>query len=339
LNNSIINTVYSSIEKFDLDLKGLNVLTEAATGNYSVTSIIAAIAGANVFAYSEESRYGTFEEVKKQTYFLAERCNVQERVEVLDSLEKVDLSSVNILTNTGFLRPVTAALISQLSSGCVIPYMFEPWEFRKDDIDLESCRKKGIKVYGTNEDDERLKTFQYIGYTVLYFLLKKKLTPFSAKILVIGNDKFIKPIVEVLSNNQYSFDIVKEYSKKTETGKYNAIIIAERQRENCIIGPGEDCFIDSKQISEEIFVFHVTGRVDFTGLKADCIPKYPVPFGYMSFNTDFIDSRAVIDLNTAGLKVGEGMLQALKKGLTKRDSKEFIEQNYPALAFDDPDLW
>ncbi len=339
MNNSIINTVYSSIEKFDLDLKGLNVLTEAATGNYSVTSIIAAIAGANVFAYSEESRYGTFEEVKKQTYFLAERCNVQERVEVLDSLEKVDLSSVNILTNTGFLRPVTAALISQLSSGCVIPYMFEPWEFRKDDIDLESCRKKGIKVYGTNEDDERLKTFQYIGYTVLYFLLKKKLTPFSAKILVIGNDKFIKPIVEVLSNNQYSFDIVKEYSKKTETGKYNAIIIAERQRENCIIGPGEDCFIDSKQISEEIFVFHVTGRVDFTGLKADCIPKYPVPFGYMSFNTDFIDSRAVIDLNTAGLKVGEGMLQALKKGLTKRDSKEFIEQNYPALAFDDPDLW
>ncbi|MFP4447199.1 MAG: hypothetical protein ACLFPH_00540 [Bacteroidales bacterium] len=339
MRNSSINKIYRAVEKFNLDLSGLNVLTEAATGSYSVTPVIAAIAGAHVYAYSKDSHYGTFKEVEKQTYSLAEKCNVEKRVEVIDSLGRVDLSSVNILTNTGFLRPVTTALISQLSSGCVIPYMFEPWEFRKADIDLEACRKKGIKVYGTNEEDERLKTFQYIGYTVLYFLLKKKLTPFSAKILVIGNDKFINPIAEVLSNNQYSFDLVEEYSKKPEPGRYNTIIIAERQREKCIIGPGEDCFMNSKHIHEDMFVFHIAGRVDFNDLKADYIPKEPAPFGYMSFNTDFIDSGAVIDLHTAGLKVGEGMLQALKKGLTKRKAKEFIENNYPALAFDDPGLW
>ena len=59
----------------------------------------------------------------------------------------------------------------------------------------------------------------------------------------------------------------------------------------------------------------------------------------MSFTTDFIDNTAIIDLHTAGLKVAEGMLKANNLKLKPHDYKKYLEENYPALAFDDHKYW
>ena len=59
----------------------------------------------------------------------------------------------------------------------------------------------------------------------------------------------------------------------------------------------------------------------------------------MSIRADFIDPQAVFDLHTAGLKVAEGMLKANEMGLKGKDYKEFMEKNYPALAFEEPRWW
>lgn len=50
--------VDETINKLDLRLKNFTVLTEAATGFYSLTPIIAAKAGANVIAVAKTSRFG-----------------------------------------------------------------------------------------------------------------------------------------------------------------------------------------------------------------------------------------------------------------------------------------
>jgi hypothetical protein len=51
------------VKALNLDLKGKVVLTEAASGAYVVTPIVAAIAGAKVYAYCKDTAYGTVEEI------------------------------------------------------------------------------------------------------------------------------------------------------------------------------------------------------------------------------------------------------------------------------------
>ena len=55
----------------------------------------------------------------------------------------------------------------------------------------------------------------------------------------------------------------------------------------------------------------------------------------MSFTTDFIDPKAIVDLHTAGFLVGEGMVKAHKLGLKNGKYDSFVQSNYPALAFKD----
>lgn len=335
----MIKKITNSIGKFNLNLIDKTVLTEATTGNYVVTAIIAAIAGAEVIALTKNSSYGSIDDVKMQTSDLAKRFNVEKNIQIISSYNEVDLSDVDILTNTGFNRPITKEIIDRLSSKCVIPLMWEPWEYREDDLDLEACFEKGIKVYGTNESDPRLKTMDYIGYIALYFLLDQKLSPFSAKILNIGCEKYVNPISKILKQNNYNFQTIIDYKKASfEIYEYNAIIIAENSNDIKIIG-SETCFINSKEILEDTVVIHIAGNVDFSNGKYIKIPEKPAPFGHMSFTTDFIDNKAVIDLHTAGLKVAEGMLKANKTNLKGFEYKSYMESNYPTLAFENKKYW
>ena len=72
--------ILQAIDKFNLNLNGKVVLTEAATGNYVVTPVIAAKAGAKVYAFTKNSKYGTVEDVKSQTLSLAEELHVEQKL-------------------------------------------------------------------------------------------------------------------------------------------------------------------------------------------------------------------------------------------------------------------
>lgn len=337
----LIKGIRDSIKKFMLNLSDKIVLTEAATGNYAVTSVISAIAGAQkVFALSRDSRYGSVEEVIKQTYELADEFHVKDKINIVTTIDMVPLDRIDILTNTGFLRPIDRNLISKLSSKCVIPLMYEPWEFRQGEIDLEACHEKGIKVYGTNESDERLKTFEYIGFGVLYFLLEEGITPFNSRILLIGCKKFVYPVLKILLQNQYKVEPVTEYETSIErVSQYSAIVILEHERDILVVGERNKAYITKEDIGEDTLVIHVSGNVDFKDADFKYVPEEIKPFGYMSIRADFIDPQAVIDLHTAGLKVAEGMLKANELGLKGEDYKKFMEENYPALAFEDSRFW
>ena len=61
-----------SIQKMKLDLRGMTVLTEAASGYFIVTPLIAALAGAQkVYAVVKDTGYGTVAELEA---YLWERC-------------------------------------------------------------------------------------------------------------------------------------------------------------------------------------------------------------------------------------------------------------------------
>jgi len=340
-NKKLVKYIKNSIKKFSLDLSDRIVLTEAATGNYVVTPIIAAAANAKiVYAFTKNSEYGSIDEVKKQTYSLAKELSVENKIMVVDRLDTIPFEDIHILTNTGFLRPINSDIISKLSQNCVIPLMYEPWEFRPGEIDLEACYRKGIKVYGTNENDERLKLFDYLGLNVIYILLGEGIFPIDHKIILIGCEKFVYPVFNILSQCGYKVDFITKYENSHfALQDYDAIIILEHIRNILIIGEKNKAFIDKNQISEDTIVIHISGNVDFNNVNFKYIPETIKPFSYMSIRADYLSPKAVIDLHTAGLKVAEGMLKANEMGLKGEDYKRFMEKNYPALSFEDPKLW
>lgn len=336
----LANKIKHSIDKFGLNLKNKIVLTEAATGNYVVTPVIATLSGAKkVYALTAESKYGTVKEVEQETFKLSKIFgnDIANKIEVITSLDNIDLSSIDILTNTGFLRPINKSIINQLSSTCVIPLMWETWEFRDTDLDLDACNKKNIKIYGTNEDDERLRTKEYIGYMALKFLLNLNHTPLSSNILVLGCDYFNIYIEKILNQNRFKYKIINTYENKIDISEYNAIILVEHHKKNLLIG--ENGFIDIRDIPQNVDVIHICGNVDLLKAKFNYIPNRPAKFGYMSFTADYMGSQVVIDLHTAGLKVAEGMIKANSMKLPKDEYKKFMEKNYPAMAFDNERYW
>lgn len=332
--------IKDSFNKFQIDLQGKTVLTEAATGNYVCTPILAAMAGAGVYAIAKDSKYGSVYQAQNAVLLLAKELNIEDKITIIQSMDGIDLGNIDVVTNTGFVRPIDKLMIDKLKPDCVIPLMWEPWEFRSDELDLESAIRKGIKVYGTNESDNRLQTMHYIGLTVLYFLLKEKRSPLSSKILLIGCKKFNQAIEGELNKLNYSVScfLTTEYNA-TDIREYDTIIVAEHINPKLIIGDLGGALIRSSSLTREQLVIHISGNVDFTAIICKHYPDDPAPFGFMSYTTDYIDSVAVFDLHAAGLKVAEGIMKVKLKNLQGIDFKTFMETNYPALAFNNEKYW
>lgn len=336
--NDIIKRIYASYKKFKPVLTEKTVLTEAASGNYIVTPLLAGLAGAQVLAYGKDTKYGTTEECFHNINKYAELLGINNKISFLTELNKSDLVRVDILTNTGMLRPIDKTMISMLKNNCVIPLMWEPWEFRETELDIEACHQKGIKVYGTNESHSRLKTLSYLGYTALYLLLKKKLTPMSAKVLLIGSDAFSESISRILKKNNYRFTRISvEEKSNISIGNYNCIIIAEHSNSKKIIGING--LFNWEQISGSQYIVHFAGSIDMPSEKMNLYPENIAPFGYMSITTDYIDPTAVFDLHCAGLKVAEGMLKANDLGLKGQEYKNLIENSFYGKAFANERYW
>ena len=79
LPEHLIALMRDATRRCELDLSGTTVLTEGASGAYSVTPVLAALGGAKrVFALAGDSRFGTVDEVARGIVALARMANVSE---------------------------------------------------------------------------------------------------------------------------------------------------------------------------------------------------------------------------------------------------------------------
>lgn len=163
--DEMLDSIHRRIAALELDLSGMTVITEAATGYYASTAVIAAMAGAaHVHAVGRDTRrYGSFEDAGSAVLSLADAAGVARRITVSRRAEPEMLTECDILTNSGHLRPITADMIAQLPDRAVIALMFETWEFRGTDLDLDACRDRGIRIAGVNERHPAVGVFPYLG--------------------------------------------------------------------------------------------------------------------------------------------------------------------------------
>src|SRR5208283_1396101 len=159
----IVSKAVQMVENLSLNLRGYRVLTEAATGYYAVTPVLAALAGAEVLALARDSRYGSGTQAGFEVDRLARAAGLSNRIRVTDRITDQDIAGADLVTNCGHLRPLDRGFVEKMGVASVIALMYEAWEFRARDVDLLACRERGVRVVGTNERHSRLRVFDYLG--------------------------------------------------------------------------------------------------------------------------------------------------------------------------------
>lgn len=332
--------VRQAIKTFSLDLHGLVVLTEAASGLYALTPLIAACAGADrVLALTRDSRFGSATAMRDMTMALARRWAIADRVKVLLSRDDEQISTADIVTNLGFVRPLDMALLTRLKPTVAIPLMWETWEFRPADLDLEACRRLGIPVLGTNEHVPELQTIGYIGHLSLKLLFDLDIEIFRSRIVVIGSGEFASVAVTALEGaGAFVVQLVPtsvgrlEYAEAREVLRdLDAVVIVEHHSRTQLIGQGSSVTATNlAEWSPGVVVAHICGAVDREDLRESRIQHAPAEIasaGHMSVATDYVGPRPLIELHTAGLRVGEALARARLHGLTAREAEDEVLQS------------
>lgn len=336
--------IESAISDFSLDLKGISVLTEAASGPFVVTPLIAALSNAKqVIACTKDSDYGLANEVKKYTEDWARKLGVADCINVTSQPAYTYAYSVDLVTNLGFVRPINERFVSLLPTNAASALMWETWELRNEDIDLVACQKRGIPVLGTCETHPRLQIFRYVGLVVLKLLLEANIEVFKSKVLLIGSGQLGLETKHVLQSNGCNLihlDPCENWDNNDQNiARYikeiDAVVLVEHKARFSLLG-GEmglplEWFEDNGAV-----IVHLCGSIDYGGLEKRSINKIPVRKikpGYMTVTTDYVGPKPVIDLHTAGLKTGEALVKGMQLFGKCDKAVHFALSNSPAMDF------
>lgn len=290
-----------------LDLSELTVLTEAATGAYAVTAVLAAMAGArHVYAFTRTTRHGTSAEAREQTLKLADSVGVANRIDVLEQITPDILHQTDIVTNSGHLRPLTAALIDELPTEAVIALMFEAWEFRPKDLDMQACLQRGIPIVGVNERHPSVDVFSFLGPLCVKQLHDCGLSVYKNRIAVLCDNEFIGSLRSGLASSGASVEVFDDV-QAVYRDQWDAIIVALR--------PAAEPRIDSPEAAHlaacapaGAIVVQFWGDMDRTALSANGLgvwPTAPPGLGHMGILLSEIGPEPIVRLQAGGLRAAE----------------------------------
>jgi len=337
----VFRLIDEAIARLDLNLSGLRVLTEAASGAYVVTPLIAARAGAErVYAVARSSLYGAAGDVIAYGREWAGAFGVGARIQFVTGAPAEYAPGVDIVTNLGFVRPIDRELVSRLPRHAVVSLMWEPWEFRDADIDAAACMEFGIPVIGTNESDERLRIFNYVGLLAVKLLLEAAVECARSRIVVVGSDPFGGATAKALAELGAAVTRVALCENLDVTvgplvERADAVVLVEHKDRRQLVGEQEGIRPQRFSVSG-CSLIHIAGTVDDDALARAQVVKHPsrrvVP-GHMAVGTDYVGPRPVIDLHTAGLKVGTDAVRSRLAGASENDAIAVAEASGLGVRF------
>lgn len=328
----LIDKLFKRVKALDLNLKGKIVLTEAASGAYVVTPLLAAIAGAKVYAFTRTTRYGTVEEIFSNTKKLIKECpDWHPDITLIDEITPEIISQADIITNSGHLRPLTEEKLRYAKDSVVIPTMYEAWEWRDADMDINYIRQRGFKVGATNERHPDVDVFNYLGDMAIKQIFDAGLCPYKNKFVLICNNDFGPFIAKVVAKlcdglavidknenkDKYNFDNV------TWIGNFPEVKIpAEYKDAEAVIFTaypftdnwmGDDTPVSIEQIKSEFkdpFILRYCGDIDEDVMSKAGIKYYPahVHSGHMGVLPSAVGYDPIIRLQAGGLKAAEALL-------------------------------
>lgn len=296
-----------AIAATNLNLSGLNILTEAATGAYAITPIIAAMANAaRVYAFAKPTRYGSVEEVASRISQLASFVGVSDRVTVIETIDPQLLPTIDIVTNSGHLRPLTADLINRLPDRAVIALMFEAWEFRPSDLDLGACVRRGIPVVGVNERHPAVDVFSYLGPLCVKQLHDCGLAVYGNRVALLCDNDFANSIFRALSGLGARVELFASVDNVFRD-EWDAIVVALQPSSEPRISQAE-----ARRLADVsppgVAITQFWGDIDRTALRACGMavwPKVEPARGHMGALLSAVGPEPIVRLQTGGLRAAE----------------------------------
>jgi hypothetical protein len=236
----LVRLMNAAVESCALDLAELTVLTEAASGAYLVTPVLAALAGARVLALACANPYATAEEIRDRTMELAGLAGVSDRIRLIYDKSPGFVGAADIVTNSGQVRPIDAAMISHMKPSAVIPLMYESWEFRASDVDLQACRARGIAVAGTNERHPDVGMFSYLGTMAVKQLHDAGIAVYGSRVVLLCDNPFGPFIVSSLRNAGAEVIDSSRLTADLLTAPCDAVLLALHPKPDAAAeGPGQ----------------------------------------------------------------------------------------------------
>lgn len=318
-----------SVERCKLDLRGLVVLTEAATGAYAVTPVLCAMAGARkVAAVTAPSRFGSVTEVSTQTMELAELARVGSVIEIVTEKSKERVEQADIITNSGHVRPIDARMISWLKPTAVISLMYEAWELRPMDVDLAACRERKILVGGVNERHPAVDVFSYLGMMASKLLMDAGVAVRLSRILLVCDCPFRESLQSGLASAGAAVDTVEDLSSLSGLkGFYDAILVALRPQSKLEVP--RDGYDALKARWPGVVVAQFIGDIDrdaFAAAGVHVWPSHSPPSGHMGILPSDIGPEPIVRLQAGGLKAAQVMAQ--RSSCSDRDALTFVDPLY-----------
>lgn len=325
----LVMLMQGAIQRCELDLRGRIVLTEAATGAYVVTPVLAAMAGAQkVFAITRPSRYGTVEQVRGQTQQLAKLAGVSGCIEVITEKSRDIVAQADIITNSGHVRPIDAEMVSWMKPTAVIPLMYEAWEFRPEDVDLEACRQHGIPVAGTNERHPAVDVFSFLGIMAVKLLLDAGVAVYASRVLLLCDNPFGPFIEGGLVSAGASVDTLERVPAAKSNKTYDAVLVALQPRPKPVISAADVVTIANCWPGTVIAQFW--GDIDRPALLAADAPVWPLEAptpGHMGILPSTVGPEPIVRLQAGGLKAGELLWRQRQEMATSAEIAAALEQS------------
>jgi len=298
--------VREAVDRCRLDLSGTVVLTEAATGPYVVTPVIAALAGAQVIAVTAPTRYGTVDQVTRATLELAGSLGVAQRISVAEHRSAELFGRADIITNSGHVRPIVDEFAAAVRSDAVIPLMFESWEIEAGrlDIELNGLLRKGVQIAGTNERHPHVDVFSFLGPMAFAQLADAGISAYRGRIALLCDNPFEEFLVGGLkgagADVLASTDIAELFDGPTP----DALVVALRPT-------GRPVPLNAGDLAARwpaVPVLQFWGDIDRAALAVAQVPYWPIEApgaGHMGVLPSRVGPEPIVRLQAGGLKVAQ----------------------------------
>src|SRR5262249_17528933 len=213
----------------------------------------------------------------------------------------------------GHVRPLDRGTIVCMKSGAVIPLMYETWELRPGEVDLDACRERDVRVAGTNERHPDIDVFSYLGIQAVKLLLDAGVAVYQSQILLVCDNSFAPYIRAGLESALAKVEVTPALTADILADSpdgFDAIVIATAPRSEVTIGVNEAMLLAAHAPGAVVAQFW--GEIDRASLDAVSVAYWPVVDpapGHMSVLPSAVGPEPIVRLQAGGLKVAQILLR------------------------------
>jgi hypothetical protein len=270
------------------------------------------MAGARVYALANTTRYATDVEIEEVTVGLARKAGVADRIQLVYERDSFPIGTVDIVTNSGQVRPIDAAMVARLKPSAVIPLMYESWEYRSADLDVEACRSRGVLVAGTSEYHPFVKMFSFLGPMAVRQLHDAGVAVYDSNIVLLCDNAFGPYIKSFLENCGATVSMERRLTAQALTQGVDAVVLALQPRAWPVLTAAGARLLGDHAPGTVVVQFW--GDADRGALAAAGVPVWPErepAAGHMAVLPSAVGPEPVVRLQAGGLKVGEVLARGL----------------------------